>query len=45
MLEGKRSDIDKLTSEKRKIQTEFSQQLEQLRKESDRKFERENREL
>ena len=44
-LEAKRGDIDKLTSEKRKIQTEFSQQLEQLRKDSDRRYERENREL
>jgi hypothetical protein len=45
MLEGKRTDIDKLTSEKRKIQTEFSQQLDQLRKDTERRFERENREL
>ena len=44
-LESKRSDIDKLTSEKRKIQVEFSNQLDQIRKETERKFERENREL
>ena len=44
-LESKRSEIDKLTSEKRKIQVEFSNQLDQIRKETERKFERENREL
>ena len=45
MLESKRGDIEKLKSEKRKIQTEYDGELDQLKREMDRKLEKEKREI
>ena len=45
MLDCKRGDIEKLKSEKRKIQSEYNLELDQLKREMDRKFEKEKREL
>ena len=45
MLDSKRVDIDRLKVEKRKIQTEYNQELEILRREIDRRLETEKREL
>lgn len=45
MLESKKVDIEKLKSEKRKVQVEYDDQVEQLKREMERKLEREKRDL
>lgn len=45
MLDSKRGDIEKLKQEKRKVQSEYNLELDQLKREMDRKFEKEKREL
>ena len=45
MLDGKRGDIDRLKTEKRKIQNEYSSQIDTLKREFDRKLEKEKRDL
>ena len=44
-LDGKRGDIERLKTEKRKVQSEFNMELENLKREFERKLEREKREL
>mmetsp|Transcript_16181 Transcript_16181/g.11400 ORF Transcript_16181/g.11400 Transcript_16181/m.11400 type:complete len:89 (+) Transcript_16181:662-928(+) len=45
MLSNKRVDIDKLKSKKREIQQEYNEQVDQLRKEMEKRLEKEKREL
>lgn len=45
MLEAKKVDIDKLKSEKRKVQQEYDDQIEIMRKDMEKKLEREKREM
>ena len=45
MLDSKRGDIQKLQAEKRKIQSEYNIELDQLKRDMDRRFEKEKREL
>ena len=45
LLEGKKVDIDKLKSEKRKVQNEYDDQVDQLKRDMEKKLEREKRDL
>lgn len=45
MLEAKKVDIDKLKSEKRKVQGEYDDQVEQLKRDIEKRLEREKRDL
>ena len=45
LLEAKKVDIDKLKSEKRKILGEFEEQVDDLRREMERKLDADKREL
>jgi hypothetical protein len=45
VLESKKVDIDRLKMEKRKVQSEYDDQIEQVKRDIDRKLEREKRDL
>lgn len=45
LLESKKVDIERLKSEKRKVQQEYDEQIEQMKREMERKLEREKRDL
>jgi len=44
-LDFKKNDIEKLKSEKRKVQSEYNEMLEDLRKDMERKLEQERKVL
>ena len=44
-LEGKRGDIERLKTEKRKVQTEFNLEVETLKRDFERKLEKARREM
>ena len=44
-MDGKRGDIERLKTEKRKVQTEFNMELDNLKREFERNLEKEKREL
>ena len=44
-LDGKRGDIERLKTEKRKVESEFNMELDQLKREFERKLEKEKREM
>ena len=45
MLDLKRGDIERLKSEKRKVQTEYDGELDQLKRDMERKFEKDKRDI
>lgn len=44
-MENKKVDIDKLKSEKRKVQLEYDEQIDQMKRDMERKLEREKRDM
>lgn len=45
LLESKKVDIDKLKAEKRKVQLEYDEQIDQMKRDMERKLEREKRDM
>ena len=45
LLDGKKIDIDKLKSEKRKVQLEYDEQIDQMKRDMEKKLEREKRDM
>ena len=44
-MESKKVDIDKLKAEKRKVQLEYDEQIDQMKRDMERKLEREKRDM